>query len=147
MSTINQQNQVASVSQNDLIPVYSNQYGVTQQMAVSQLTAYILGLIGGSNALVTQYSSPNATGFTVNAESVPNLWLLITPLAGYAAGAIVLPSLPVNQQQITVSCTQAVTALTVSGNGKTVNGAPTTLAANGTFTLRYDGVNQSWYRI
>ncbi|MFV1151999.1 hypothetical protein QMK98_29610, partial [Klebsiella pneumoniae] len=114
---------------------------------VSQLTAYILGLIGGSNALVTQYSSPNATGFTVNAESVPNLWLLITPLAGFAAGAIVLPSLPVNQQQITVSCTQAVTALTVSGNGKTVNGAPTTLAANGTFTLRYDGVKQSWYRI
>ena len=147
MSTINQQNQVASVSQNDLIPVYSNQYGVTQQMAVSQLTAYILGLIGGSNALVTQYSSPNASGFTVNAESVPNLWLLVTPLSGYSAGTIVLPALPVNQQQITVSCTQAVTTLTVSGNGKTVNGAPTTLAANGTFTLRYDGVNQSWYRI
>lgn len=147
MSTINDQNQVPSVNQSDLIPVYSNTYGVTQQMSVSQLSAYILSLIGGSNGLVTQYASPNATGFSVSLESVPNLWLVMTPLAGYAAGTIVLPSLPVNQQQICISTTQAVTTLTVNGNGKTVNGAPTTLAANATFSLRYDGVNQSWYRI
>ena len=147
MNVINQQNQVASVNQNDLIPVYSNQYGVTQNMAVSQLTSYILVLIGDSKALVTHYASPNATVFTVNSESVPNLWLLLTPLAGYASGTIVLPSLPVNIRQITVSCTQSVAALTVNGNGKTVNGAPSSLSANGTFTLRYDGVNQSWHRI
>lgn len=147
MSTINQQNQVASVSQSDLIPIYSNQYGVTQQMSVSQLSSYILSLIGGSNGLATQYASPNATGFTVNLEQVANGWLVLTPLAGYAAGTITLPSMPVDQQQITVSCTQSVTTLTVNGNGKTVNGAPTTLAANATFSLRYDGVNQSWYRI
>ena len=147
MSGINTQNQVASINQSDLIPVYSNTYGVTQQMSVSQLSAYILGLIGGSNGLVTQYASPNATGFTVALESVPNGWLVLTPLAGYAAGTITLPALPVDQQQVAVSCTQSVTTLTVNGNGKTVNGAPTTLAANGTFSLRYDGVNQSWYRI
>lgn len=147
MSTIKEQNQVPSVNQSDLIPVYSNTYGVTQQMSVSQLSNYILGLIGGANGLVTQYASPNATGFTVNMESVPNLWLVLTPLAGYAAGTIVLPAMPVNQQQINVSCTQAVTTLTTNGNGKTVNGAPTTLAANATFSLRYDGVNQSWYRV
>lgn len=147
MSTINQQNQVASVNQSDLIPVYSNTYGVTQQMSVSQLSNYILGLIGGSNGLVTQYASPNATGFTVNVQSGANTWLVMTPLAGYAAGALVLPAMPVDQQQLCVSSTQAVTTLTVSGNGSSVNGAPTTLAANGTFSLRYDGVNQSWYRI
>lgn len=147
MSTINQQNQVSSVNQSDLIPVYSNTHGVTQQMAVSQLTAYILGLIGGSNGLSTQYASPNATDFTVNVQSGANTWLVMTPLAGYAAGTIVLPAMPVDQQQLCVSSTQSVTTLTVSGNGSSVNGAPTTLAANGTFSLRYDGVNQSWYRI
>lgn len=147
MSGINTQNQVASVNQSDLIQVYSNTYGVTQQMAVSQLSAYILGLIGGSNSLVTQYASPNATGFTVNLESVPNGWLVLTPLSGYAAGTITLPALPADQQQVAVSCTQSVTTLTVNGNGKSVNGAPTTLAKNDTFSLRYDGVNQSWYRI
>ena len=147
MSTIQNQNQVPSVNQSDLIPVYSNTSGITAQMSVSQLTAYILWLIGGSNGLSTQYASPNATGFTVNLQSVPNGWLVLTPLAGYAAGTLVLPAMPVNQQQVTVSCTQAVTTLTVNGNGKTVNGAPTTLAANATFSLRFDGVNQSWYRI
>lgn len=147
MSTINQQNQVASVSGSDLIPVYSNQYGVTAQMAVTQLTNYILALMGGSASLATQYASPNATGFSISSESIPNLWLIITPLAGYAAGTIVLPSSPVNLQQINVNSTQAVTALTVNGNGKPVNGAPTTLAANAFFSLRYDGVNQSWYRV
>lgn len=147
MSGINQQNQVNSVNGSDLIPVYANQNGVTAQMAVSQLSDYIIGLVGGTAALTTQYSSPNATGFSISAESLPNLWLLITPLAGYAAGTIVLPSTPVNLQQITVSCTQSVTTLTVNGNGKTVNGAPTTLTANQSFSLRYDGVNQSWYAV
>lgn len=145
MSTINNQNQVASVSGSDLIPVYSNKYGVTQEMAVSQLVNYILGLIGGTQSLVTQYSSPNATGFSINAENKANLWLLITPLAGYAAGTIVLPSNPVDKQQISVSCTQSVGTLTVNGNGKVVNGAPASLSANGKFVLRYDGVTQSWY--
>jgi hypothetical protein len=46
MSGINQQNQVATVNASDLIPVYSNQYGVTQQMAVSQLYQYIIDYYG-----------------------------------------------------------------------------------------------------
>lgn len=147
MNQISQENQVASVSQSDLIPVYSNRYGVTQNMAVSQLSDYIIGLIGGEQGIVQQYASPNATGFSINLTSTPNLWLIITPLAGYAAGTLVLPSSPVNLQQFTVSCTQSVAALTVNGNGKTVNGAPASLSANGTFTMRYDGVMQSWYLI
>jgi len=147
MSEINQQNQVPSVNQSDLIPVYSNKYGVTQNMAVSQLTDYIIALIGGGLSVLTQYASPNATGFTINLTSTPNLWLIITPLAGYAAGTLVLPASPVNAQQFTVSCTQSVGTLTVNGNGKTVNGAPASLSANGTFTMRYDGVMGSWYLI
>ena len=47
-----------------------------------------------------------------------------------------------------MSCTQAVTTLTVSANGATaVNGAPAALTANGFFRLRFDGIFQSWYRI
>ena len=36
---------------------------------------------------------------------------------------------------------------TVAGNGSTVNGAPTTLAANSFFRLRFDGVFKAWYRV
>lgn len=147
MSGINQQNQVNSVSPSDLIPLYSNQNGVTAQMAVSQLSDYILSLIGGSSGLVQQYASPNATGFSISIENLPNVWLILTPLAGYAAGTFVLPSTPTNLNKIQFSTTQAVATLTVNGNGKTVNGAPTTLTAGQTFSLQYDGVNQSWYAV
>jgi hypothetical protein len=78
-----------------------------------------------------------------------NVYLLLTPTGTLAAGTITLPALAsaVDGQQVLVSCTQIVTALTVAGNGATVNGAPTTLAANGFFRLRFDGVNNSWYRV
>jgi hypothetical protein len=48
-------------------------------------------------------------------------------------------------QRIVVNCTQAVTTLSYTGG--TVNGAPTTIAANGFFTLEFDGVLGVWYRV
>ena len=144
---INQLNQIANVSSSVQIPVFDTDNGFPVKMSVSQLSAYILSLIGGSDALVTQYASPNATGFSVTLGSVPNTWLLLTPTAGFAAGTLVYPATPTDQDEINVNTTQAVTTLTNNGNGKTVNGAPTTLAANAFFKMRYDGVNASWYRV
>jgi hypothetical protein len=68
-------------------------------------------------------------------------------LPGYAAGTIVLPAVPTNEQVVNLNTTQAVTTLTVNGNGKTVTGAPTTLAANAFFTLRFDATTNAWYRV
>ncbi len=102
------------------------------------------------NALISYYSAPSATGFTATIpDTDDNYWLILTPLAGYAAGTIELPSSTVaqDQQTINVNCTQAVTTLTIDGNGATVTGAPTTLAANDFFTLRFDAVTTTWYRI
>jgi uncharacterized membrane protein len=96
--------------------------------------------------MIQQYASPNATGFSVTVEDKPNVWLILTPLAGYASGALVLPSNPVNLQTLTVNCTQAVASLTITSL-KSVNGAPTALTANQTFTLAYDSVTQSWYGV
>ena len=79
-----------------------------------------------------------------------NVWLLLTPVAGYAAGTVVLPALATlaDGQEVIVSTTQAITTLTVSLNGATAaNGAPTTMAANAYFRLKYDATLSSWYRI
>jgi len=78
-----------------------------------------------------------------------NVFLLLTPTAGFAAGTITLPPQATldDGQELLVTTTQSVTALTVAGNGATVNGAPTTLAANAFFNLRYDAVNKAWYRV
>ena len=97
-------------------------------------------------ALSQQYAAPSATDFSVTIAA-PDTWLILTPVAGYAAGTIVLPAAPANQQIVQVNCTQSVGALTVSGNGATVTGAPTSLAANGFFKLQYDAVLAAWFRV
>jgi hypothetical protein len=46
-----------------------------------------------------------------------------------------------------VTSSQILTALTVGGAGTTVNGAPTTLAANGFFEMAYSATLNAWYRV
>lgn len=101
----------------------------------------------------TQKSSPNATAFNVTAASLIDgvaydVWLLITPTGAFAAGTVTLPPVAtcVDRLIVSVTFTQAVTALTVAGNGATVSGAPTTIAANTTFRMRFDAAASTWYR-
>lgn len=101
--------------------------------------------VGG---ITSHYAAPSATAFSVDLPAVTNtIWLILTPTGTFANGEIVMPLAPVDQQTVTVNCTQVVTTLAVDGNGATVTGAPTTLAANGKFTLRFDAVTSTWYCI
>jgi hypothetical protein len=99
----------------------------------------------------TQRSAPSASGFTVSiTDADDDVHLILTPLAGYAAGTIKLPS-SINlrdKQIVMVNCTQAITALTIDGNGATaVVGEPTALLADGYFILKYDLGTDTWYRV
>lgn len=141
---------VTTLSLADQVAIASSALGDDARAALSTLVAFIQGQLTATGGYSTQYASPNASGFSVTVSPLTtggNVFLLLTPLAGYAAGTVVLPANPVDAQEVLSTCTQSVTTLTVSGNGKTVNGAPTTLAAQGFFRLRFDGVNQSWYRV
>lgn len=140
------------IAAGDSIPFGSTVNGGDRRTSVSQLVELIQSLLTASGALITQYAAPAATGFTV-AIAPPtdgaSMYLLLTPIAGYAAGTITLPLLAscADGQELLCSTTQAVTTLTVAGNGATVNGAPATLAANAFFRLRFDAVLDSWYRV
>jgi hypothetical protein len=142
-----------AVAASDGIAIYSNNAGGDRRLPFSVLTAAIQALITGTSRQETQYFAPSATGWAVTVSPTVNgnnVFLLITPTAGFAAGTITLPLQTQAQhgQTVEVVSTQAVTVLTVAGNGATaVNGAPTTLIANSFFKLRYDGVLKSWYRI
>lgn len=141
-----------SVAAGDQVPIYSASAGGDRKVPLSLLAAYIQAQLTAATTEETQYASPNATGFSVAIAPTTDgnsVFLLLTPLAGYAAGTIVLPALAecLDGQELLVTCTQTVTALTVDGNGATVNGAPTTLAANAFFRLRFDAINESWYRV
>lgn len=153
MSTINQLAAVGAVAASDLVPIYSSDNGDARKASMTVLAAFIQSLLTGAGGDETQYFAPAATGFSVTVNPTTNggsVYLLMTPVAGYAAGTIILPAKAECQdgQTVLVSSTQAVTALTVNGNGATaVNGAPAALLANGYFKLRYDAILASWYRV
>lgn len=150
MSTINQLNAADALVSADQIPIYSSSNGDARKVSASVLRDYVLDGINAADGFLTQYAAPSATGFTATiTDSSSSVWLVLTPVAGYAAGTIKLPSSAnsIGSQEVLVNCTQSVTTLTVDGNGSTVTGAPTTLAANAFFRLRYDAVAGVWYRV
>jgi len=144
--------QTDEITSGDLFAVFSanaaNWRGAPSAVVLDWLNANLTF----PNDFVSQYSGPSATGFTVAITPATNkdVHLILTPLAGYAAGTITLP--PVaglrDGQRVLVNITQTLTALTIGLNGATAAiGAPTTLAANAFFTLKYDAVTTNWYRV
>jgi hypothetical protein len=148
VADINRYSQASSLSGGDQIVVWSTENGDTRKASLTQLKAFTTP---GDTGEATQYSAPSATGFTATiAESTGrNVWLYLTPGAGYAAGTIVLPSATnsVHGQEIVVSCTQSVGTLTVTSSGGTVTGAPSSLSANGFFRLKFEQVTKTWQRV
>jgi len=150
--TINQLTAVTSLSAGDNIAVYVSGQGDARKASMTTLSAYIQSVLETDiPAYVTQYAAPSATGFTVSiTDNSNNTHLILTPVAGYAAGTIKLPAISnaIDKQTVLVNCTQSVTALTIDGNSAVaVTGAPTALAANDFFTLKLDKTTQTWYRV
>lgn len=140
----------STIQGSDSIPFFDNTNGCDRRASVASLLALVPA---STNTTPTQYFAPAATGWSVTVAPLltgQSMFLLITPNAGYAAGTIILPAVAtlVDSQGVLVFCSQAVTTLTVNGNGATaVLGAPTTLAANGFFRLRYDIISKNWLRV
>lgn len=137
------------------VPVFDPTKGDTRRWPLLDLLSWIQSNLtfpaAGRPEPNTQFASPNASGFSVAINNDnEDTHLILSPLAGYAAGTIVLPASTSarDKQLVIVNCTQQVTALTVNGNGAVaVVGAPTSLAADDFFTLKYDATMDSWYRI
>lgn len=149
MTTINQLSELTPLSDADALALYSSANGDTRRASLSSLKTYLTGTSTGDGK-ITQYSAPAASGATVTLPAnSQHTWLVITPVAAYAAMTIVLPdaAFAVHNQEILVFCTQAVTTLTITATGATAFGAPATLAANDRFLLRYEATLKRWYRV
>lgn len=150
MPTLNELSVLSTINSGDLVPFFSNSNGDTFVVSVSNLSKVIQSLLSSNDDKITQYSSPSSTGFSVSIEDDSNsIYLILSPTATFAAGTIVFPtkSKCIDKQEILVSCTQIVSTLTGNGNGATLIGFPTTLAANSYFRMRYDIINSVWYRV
>jgi hypothetical protein len=150
MTTINQLSSVDDLSGGDLFPVYVSSEGDARKVSATNLRNFVLAEASVADDKITQYAAPSATGFSVSILNVSDsIWLILMPTGTMATGTIVLPALAscVDKQELLVNSTQTVTTLTINGNGATVTGAPSTIAANGFFRLRFDALAKVWYRV
>ena len=141
---------VSTVTAADSVALFSASLGGDARATLTTVIAFIQSQLNATGGFVSQYSAPSASGFSVTITPTvtgENVYLLLTPTGTLAAGTIVMPAAPVHAQEVLIASTQIVTTLTVSGNSYTVNGAPTTLSANGFFRMRFDGILNTWNRV
>lgn len=127
-----------------------NENGIDYRANIGTVATYINQQGSSGDGKVLQYSAPTSTGFTTTiTDSSSSVWLVLTPNATLAAGTITLPAVAncVDSQEILVSSSQTVTALTIGLNGALAVGAPTTIAAGGFFRLRFEPILKTWYRV
>lgn len=154
MSNINQLSAIAALADGDLLPVWDTSNGDARKVSLSEFVSFVQSSITGPGDFVTEYSAPSANAFTAEVDGGEDgnesVWLVLTPTGTFATGTVKMPLASGSThhgQEVLVNCTQIVTALTVDGNGATVTGAPTALAANDFFRVRFDAVTETWYRV
>lgn len=151
MPRFNQLTRTDTVTAGDIVAVFVQNDGDPRGAAMSVLQAFMQeNLNFQTEEFTTQYASPSSTGFSIQIlDGSANVHLILTPTGGFAAGTTVLPARAnlVDKQEFLLNTTQAVTTLTITGNGATVTGAPTTLAANAFFRLKYDLNSNVWFRV
>lgn len=139
----------------DSIPIGSTANG-TRRVTLTTLAAAVLDTQTSTNDLEINRSSP-LTGASVAVVPVTagnSTWLILSPAGTIATLTVVLPgdgstggSVASDGQEAVLTSTQTVTALTLSSQGKTFSGAPTTLGPTVPVRLRYDAVTNAWYKI
>lgn len=150
MSTINQLAVLSTASSGDQVLVYSPSNGDARRMSVSTLMQFFQQSFASPTVSTNIYTP--ATGFNIALPTPVSQqqWALLQPAGTLAAGTITLPlnTATPDGTEVLVTTTQAITSFTLALNGATAaNGAPTTLAANAFFRMRFVLSQNSWYRI
>jgi hypothetical protein len=146
--TINDLSSVVSISGGDQIAVWQTSNGDTRKASVSQWLEFFSDNFASPEFDVL-INTPITGQNLVLATQTKNLWQILTPAATIATLTITLPPVAglFDGQEVLVTTTQQVTALTVGGNGATVEGEPSSLGAGGFFALRYNLLLTTWFAI
>jgi hypothetical protein len=150
MPTINQLSGISQINGGDQLPVYSSNNGDARKMSINQLLAYFQTAFSAPTVATNLYTPGTGFNVTVPTPVSEQQWMIIQPAGTLATGTITLPlntGVP-DGTQVLITTTQEITAFTLALNGASnVYGAPTTLAANAFFTMRFYQATNSWYRV
>ena len=150
MPTINQLSGISQVSGGDLLPVYVSNNGDARKVSINQLLQYFQQTFAAPTVATNLYTPGTGFNITVPTPTSEQQWMVIQPAGTLATGTITLPlntGVP-NGTEVLITTTQIITTFTLALNGATAAfGAPTTLAANAYFRMRFVQSTNSWYRI
>ena len=150
MPTINQLAGLTQVSGGDQLPIYVPNNGDARKVSVNQLLQYFQTTFAAPTVATNLYTPGTGFNVTVPTPVSEQQWMVIQPAGTLAAGTITLPlntGTP-DGTQVLVTTTQIITSFTLALNGASnAFGAPTTLAANAFFTMRFYQATNSWYRV
>jgi hypothetical protein len=150
MANINQLSGLSQLSGGDLIPVYVPNNGDARKVSVTQLLQYFQQTFAAPTVATNLYTPGTGFNITVPTPVSEQQWMIIQPAGTLATGTVTLPlntGVP-DGTQVRVTTTQIITSFTLALNGATAAfGAPTTMAANAFFTMRFYQATNSWYRV
>ena len=150
MPTINQLAGLTQVSGGDQLPIYVPNNGDARKVSVNQLLQYFQTTFAAPTVATNLYTPGTGFNITVPTPVSEQQWMVIQPAGTLAAGTVTLPlntGTP-DGTQVLVTTTQIITSFTLALNGAAAAfGAPTTLAANAFFTVRFYQATNSWYRV
>ena len=147
MTTINKLSSIETPSEESLLAVFDDSEGMTYKMSFAALLEYIRDNIEIPSEYVTQTVQVPASGTTITVQDIGRwIWLFVNQGGNYATQTIVLPSSPVDGQELLICHDHTVTTLTIDGNGHSVITAITGI----TFiylmqTFKYDEGTDCWY--
>lgn len=150
MATINELNSGTTVTGSDLMPIFSQEFGSAIKISLSTLAAFMASVVPSPTSFTTQIATPVFTGFSEQVIDSPgSVFLVVAAAAVFATGTIILPknTNAAEGQQIIMYFNNQVNALTINGNGATVVGTPTAIAADAYIVIRFVASTTTWYRV
>lgn len=114
---------------------------------IGDCSQWVSGNLPGAGAVI-QYLAPT-TAFNLTIKNNTSA-MVLEPTGTIATCNIDLPLDPVDNQVLSVSTTQQLTAINIGTSlpsGVNVSLVPTTMAANSQFSIVYRASNNKWYRI
>lgn len=149
MTVFNQMPAITSLSAGDQLPLYSADNGDVRRLSLSSLLTYFASTFTAPN-FTTLVSAP-VTGFNnlLSTPTTQTVWVLMQPAGTLATGTITFPlnTTVTDGTEILLTSTQTITALTLAGNGATIQGAATTISATAPSKYRYFRTTNIWYRV
>jgi hypothetical protein len=150
MPTINQLPLQTNITSGDQLPIYSPNNGDARRISMGSLLSFFQSSFA-SPELATYLTTPGS-GFniTVPTPITSSVWMLLQPASTLTEGTITLPlsTQTPSGTEVLVTTTQQISAFDLALNGAiAAYGAPSVLAANDSFRIRYYQPTNAWYKV